>query len=152
MWIKGWYLLFLRGKIKKMKKLLSTGYTDWAFNIAMLVLRVGLGLMMLPHGYDKLVHFAQKKNTFINFLGMGSTFSLSLSLFAEFFCAMFVIIGLFTRFTVFPLIVGMAVALFRAHNADIFGVGEKAALYLAGFIAIFLLGPGKASVDGMMGK
>jgi putative oxidoreductase len=135
-----------------MKKLLSTGYTDWAFNIAMLVLRVGLGLMMLPHGYDKLVHFAQKKNTFINFLGMGSTFSLSLSLFAEFFCAMFVIIGLFTRFTVFPLIVGMAVALFKAHNGDIFGVGEKAALYLTGFIVIFLLGPGKASVDGMMGK
>ena len=135
-----------------MKKLLSTGYTDWAFNIAMLVLRAGLGLMMLPHGYDKLVHFAQKKNTFMNFLGMGSTFSLSLSLFAEFFCAMFVLIGLFTRFTVLPLIIGMAVALFNAHDAAIFGGGEKAALYLAGFIAIFLLGPGKASVDGMMGK
>ncbi|WP_152270207.1 DoxX family protein [Agriterribacter humi] len=135
-----------------MKKLLSTGYTDWAFNIAVLVLRTGLGLMMLPHGYDKLVHFAAKKNTFINFLGIGSTFSLSLSLFAEFFCAMFVIIGLFTRFTVLPLIIGMAVALFKAHDAAIFGGGEKAALYLTGFIAIFLLGPGKASVDGMMGK
>ena len=135
-----------------MKKLLSTGYTDWAFNIAVLVLRTGLGLMMLPHGYDKLVHFAAKKNTFINFLGIGSTFSLSLSLFAEFFCAMFVIIGLFTRFTVLPLLIGMAVALFKAHDAAIFGGGEKAALYLAGFIAIFLLGPGKASVDGMMGK
>ena len=135
-----------------MKKLLSTGYTDWAFNIAMLVLRAGLGLMMLPHGYDKLVHFAQKKNTFMNFLGLGSTFSLSLSLFAEFFCAMFVIIGLFTRFTVLPLIIGMAVALFKAHDAAIFGAGEKSALYLAGFIAIFLLGPGKASVDGVKGK
>jgi putative oxidoreductase len=135
-----------------MKKLLSTGYTDWAFNIAVLVLRTGLGLMMLPHGYDKLVHFAAKKNTFINFLGIGSTFSLSLSLFAEFFCAMFVIIGLFTRFTVLPLIIGMAVALFKAHDAAIFGGGEKAAVYLTGFIAIFLLGPGKASVDGMMGK
>lgn len=135
-----------------MKKLLSTGYTDWAFNIAVLVLRAGLGLMMLPHGYDKLVHFAEKKNTFMNFLGIGSTFSLSLSLFAEFFCAMFVIIGLFTRFTVLPLLIGMAVALFKAHDAAIFGGGEKAALYLTGFIAIFLLGPGKASVDGMMGK
>lgn len=135
-----------------MKKLLSTGYTDWAFNIAVLVLRTGLGLMMLPHGYDKLVHFAAKKNTFINFLGIGSTFSLSLSLFAEFFCAMFVIIGLFTRFTVLPLLIGMAVALFKAHDAAIFGGGEKAALYLTGFIAIFLLGPGKVSVDGMMGK
>ena len=135
-----------------MKKLLSTGYTDWAFNIAMLVLRTGLGLMMLPHGYDKLVHFAQKKNTFMNFLGMGSTFSLSLSLFAEFFCAMFVIIGLFTRFTVLPLVIGMTVALFKAHDADIFGAGEKAALYLAGFTTILLLGPGKASVDAMMRK
>lgn len=135
-----------------MKKLLSTGYTDWAFNIAMLVLRVGLGLMMLPHGYDKLVHFSTMKNKFINFLGMGSTVSLSLSLFAELFCAVFVIIGLFTRFTVLPLIIGMSVALFKAHNAAIFGDGEKAALYLAGFIVILLVGPGKASVDGLMGK
>lgn len=135
-----------------MKKLLSTGYTDWAFNIAMLVLRVGLGLMVLPHGYDKLVHFAAKKNTFMNFLGMGSTVSLSLSLFAEFFCAIFVIIGLFTRFTVLPLVIGMSVAVFKAHDAAIFGGGEKAALYLTGFLAILLVGPGKASVDGMMGK
>ena len=135
-----------------MKKLLSTGYTNWAFNIAMLVLRAGLGLMMLPHGYDKLVHFAEKKNTFMNFLGIGSTFSLSLSLFAEFFCAMFLIIGFFTRFAVLPLIIGMSVALFKAHDAAIFGGGEKAAIYLTGFIAILLLGPGKASVDGMMGK
>ncbi|HTN07700.1 DoxX family protein [Agriterribacter sp.] len=135
-----------------MKKLLSTGYTDWAFNIAMLVLRTGLGLMVLPHGYDKLVHFAVKKNTFMNFLGMGSTVSLSLSLFAEFFCAMFVMIGLFTRFTVLPLVIGMSVAVFKAHDAAIFGGGEKAALYLTGFLAILLVGPGKASVDGMMGK
>lgn len=135
-----------------MKKLLSTGYTDWAFNIALLVLRVGMGLMMLSHGYNKLVHFSTMKNKFMNFLGMGSTVSLSLSLFAELFCAVFVIIGLFTRFSVLPLVIGMSVALFKAHNAAIFGDGEKAALYLAGFIAILLVGPGKASVDGMMGK
>ncbi|HRN58584.1 MAG TPA: DoxX family protein [Agriterribacter sp.] len=135
-----------------MKKFLSTAYTDWAFNMAMLVLRVGLGLAMLPHGYDKLVHFSTKKNTFMDFLGMGSTVSLSLSLFAEFFCAMFVIIGLFTRFTVLPLIIGMSVALFKAHDAAMFGAGEKAALYLTGFLVILLVGPGKASVDGMMGK
>lgn len=135
-----------------MKRLLSTGYTDWAFNIALLVLRAGLGIMMLPHGYGKLVHFAERKNSFMNFLGMGSTVSLSLSLFAEFFCALFVIIGMFTRFTVLPLVIGMAVAVFNAHDAQIFGDGEKAALYLAGFIAIFLVGPGKISADRLMGK
>ncbi|MCO5241989.1 MAG: DoxX family protein [Chitinophagaceae bacterium] len=135
-----------------MRKLLSTNYTDWAFNIALLVLRAGMGLMMLSHGYDKLIHFSTMKNKFMNFLGMGSTLSLSLSLFAEFFCAIFVIIGLFTRFTVLPLVIGMSVALFKAHNAAIFGDGEKAALYLAGFFVILLVGPGKASVDAMMGK
>lgn len=135
-----------------MKRLLSTSYTDWAFNTALFILRVGLGLMMLPHGYDKLVHFAAKKNTFTNFLGLGSTISLSLAVFAEFFCAMFVIIGLFTRFTVIPLLVVMSVAFFRSHNADLFGAGEKAGLYLAGFLTILLVGPGKASIDGLMGK
>ncbi|HEX5023986.1 MAG TPA: DoxX family protein [Agriterribacter sp.] len=135
-----------------MKKFLSTGYPDWAFNIAMLLLRVGLGLMILMRGYNKLVHFADKKNTFMNFLGMGSTLSLSLVVFAEFFCAMFVILGLFTRFTVLPLVIAMSVALFKAHKGDVFATGETAALFLTGFVAILLVGPGKASVDGIMGK
>ncbi|HRP31991.1 MAG TPA: DoxX family protein [Agriterribacter sp.] len=135
-----------------MKKLLSTNYTDWAVSIALLVLRVGMGVMMLPHGYGKLVHFAERKNSFMNFLGMGSTVSLSLSLFAEFFCALFVIVGLFTRFAVLPLVIGMSVAVFNAHDAQIFGDGETPALYLAGFIAILLIGPGKVSADKLMGK
>lgn len=135
-----------------MKKLLSTNYTDWAVSIALLVLRVGMGVMMLPHGYGKLVHFAERKNSFMNFLGMGSTVSLSLSLFAEFFCAIFVIVGLFTRFAVLPLVIGMGVAVFNAHDAQIFGDGETPALYLAGFIAILLIGPGKVSADKLMGK
>ena len=135
-----------------MKKLLSTGYADWAFNTAIFILRVALGLMMLPHGYDKLVHFGAKKNTFMSFLGLGSTVSLSLAGFGEFFCAIFLIIGLFTRFTVMPLIIAMSVAFFKAHNAEMFGAGEKAGLYLAGFLVILMVGPGKASVDGLMGK
>lgn len=135
-----------------MKRLLSTSYTDWAFNIALLLLRITGGLMMIPHGYDKLIHFAEKKNTFMDFLGLGSTVSLSLVIFAEFFCSIFIIIGLFTRFTVMPLVITMAIALFKAHGNAIFTQGEKAGLYLAIFIGILLVGPGKASVDGLMGK
>lgn len=135
-----------------MKRLLSTGYTDWAFNIALLVLRIMAGLMMIPHGYDKLVHFAERKNHFMSFWGMGSTLSLMLVIFAEFFCSIFIIIGLFTRFTVIPLVVAMSVALFQVHGAAFFAEGEKAGLYLSIFLGILLVGPGKASVDGMMGK
>ena len=68
-----------------MKRILSITYSQAAFNIAMLLLRVSFGVMMIPHGYDKLVKFAHMKSGFINFLGMGSTMSLALDVFAEFF-------------------------------------------------------------------
>lgn len=135
-----------------MKKLLSTNYSDWAFNLSMFLLRAGLGILMIPHGYDKLVHFASYKKDFLNFLGMGGTISLSLTIFAEFFCSIFLIMGLFSRFTVIPLIINMLVVIMKAHNGDIFGDGEHGSLFLIGYLAILLCGPGKASVDGIMGK
>ena len=133
-----------------MRKFLSIGYSQAAFNIAMLVLRLGGGAIAMSHGYSKLVHFADMKSKFMNFMGIGSTLSLILVIFAEFFCSIFLIIGLFSRLVVIPLIISMSVALFKAHNADLFGDGERAALFLTIFIALLLCGPGKASVDGMM--
>lgn len=135
-----------------MKKILSTKYSATAFNIAMLILRLGVGVLMMKHGYEKLVHFAEYKNKFMNFLGLGQTVSLSMVVFAEFFCALFIIIGLFTRLAVVPLIIAMGVALFKAHNADFMGQGEMAALYLSAYLALLIVGPGRVSVDGMIGK
>jgi putative oxidoreductase len=135
-----------------MKKLLSTSYPAWAFNLAMLLLRIGMGVLMIPHGYDKLVHFAAYKKDFINFLGLGSTVSLGLVVFSEFFCSIFVLIGLFTRFTVIPIIISTSVAVIKAHNLDIFGDGEHGSLFVVGLIVLLLCGPGKASVDGLSGK
>lgn len=132
--------------------MLSTQYPAWAFNISMFLLRAGLGLLMIPHGYDKLVHFATYKKDFLNFLGMGGTISLALTVFAEFFCSIFLMMGLFSRLTVIPLIINMVVVIFKAHNGDIFGDGEHGSLFLIGYLAILLCGPGKASVDGIMGK
>jgi putative oxidoreductase len=133
-----------------MRRFLSINYSQAAFNIAMLVLRVDAGAMAMSHGYGKLVHFTEMKSKFMNFIGIGSTLSLILVIFAEFFCSIFLIMGLFSRLVVIPLIISMAVALFKAHNGDVFGDGERAALYLTIFITLLLCGPGKASVDGMM--
>jgi putative oxidoreductase len=135
-----------------MKRLLSTSYSNAAFNLATLLLRLGMGGLMIPHGYDKLVHFNQYREKFINFLGIGTTLSLVLVIFAEFFCAMFLVMGLFTRIVLIPMIIGISVALFKAHNGEIFGKGEHAGLFLFGFLALLLLGPGKISVDGMSGR
>ena len=73
-----------------MKKLLSINYSDGAFNFAMLILRLVFGILIMNHGYDKLIHFGEKHSTFMNFMGIGSTVSLALVIFAEFFCGLFV--------------------------------------------------------------
>ena len=135
-----------------MKKLLSTKYSTGAFNVALLILRLGTGILMMSHGYDKLIHFSSMQYKFINFMGIGSSFSLALVIFAEFFCSLFIILGMFTRFAAIPLIITMGVALIKAHNAEFFGKGELPALYLACYLVLLLIGPGKASVDTMMGK
>lgn len=135
-----------------MKRILSTKYPAGAFNFAMLVLRLGLGVLMLSHGYGKLIHFHEMRGSFINFLGLGSTISLTLDIFAEFFCSIFLILGLFTRLAVIPILIAMSVALIKVHHGDLFGAGERAAIYIACSITILFCGPGKISVDGMIGK
>lgn len=135
-----------------MQRILSTRYPAWSFNLSMFLLRIGFGLLMMPHGYDKLVNFGRYRADFMDFLGMGGTLSLALVVFAEFFCSLFVMIGLFTRLTVVPLIIEMSVVVLKAHGGDIFGKGEMGALFLIGLMPILLCGPGKASVDGIMGK
>ena len=137
---------------KRMKKLLSTKYSAGAFNAAMLLLRVGTGVLMMNHGYGKLMKFGSLQHKFMNFLGLGSTISLSLVIFAEFFCSMFLILGLFTRLAAIPLIITMCVVLFKVQNRDFFGDGEVVALYLTAFLVLLIVGPGKVSVDGMIGK
>ena len=135
-----------------MKRFLSTRYSATSFNLAMLLLRLGLGGLMIPHGFDKLVKFKEYSRDFMDFLGLGGMASLGLVVFAEFFCSIFLMMGLFTRATVIPLIVAMLVAVFKAHNGEVFGDGEHGMLFLVGYLAVLLLGPGKASVDGIMGK
>jgi putative oxidoreductase len=135
-----------------MKKLFSTSYTDTLFNIAFLVLRAGLGLLMWPHGYQKLIHFAERKDKFMNFLGLGSTVTLSLVLFAELICSLLLILGLFTRFAALVLVIQMAVIVFKVDGGDVFGKGEDAMLYLLGFFTVLLLGPGKYSTDAALGR
>lgn len=135
-----------------MKKLLSTKYSAAAVNTAMLLLRLSVGILMLLHGYDKLIHFAAKQNTFMNFLGIGSTMSLALVVFAEFFCSLFLILGLFTRLATIPLIITACVIIFKVNNGHVFKDFENAPLYLTGYLVLLLLGPGRVSVDSMIGK
>ena len=136
-----------------MKKLFSTKTSESALSFALFVLRLGAGsLMLMSHGLDKLLHFSQKAGSFANPFGIGSTASLSLVIFAEFFCAVFIILGLFTRLAAIPLIINMSVALFIAHSGDFFGKGELSALFLTCFVTLLFAGPGRFSLDRFIVK
>ena len=122
-------------------------------NVGLLILRVSTGLIMLfAHGWGKLIKFSSIAPQFADPIGVGPTVSLALAVFAEVFCAVAVIIGLKTRWAVVPLIITMIVAVGIVHGSDPWGKKELGIMYMISFLVLFFTGPGKYSVDGVMGK
>jgi len=136
-----------------MKKFLSTAYTETSFNIAALFLRLTFGLIMcINHGFSKLMHFSELQGKFFAPFHIGHRWSLILVIFSEVFCALLLVLGLFTRVAALVLVISMSVAVFLAQKGQSLEVRESALLYLTAFFSVLLVGPGRISVDGMMGK
>jgi len=136
-----------------MKKILSTAYTDTAFNLAIFLLRATLAFMMcLNHGVPKLGHFSEWQHDFYDPLHIGHRWSLVLSIIAEFFGSMLLILGLFSRIAALLLLIDMGVVVFLYQSGQPFKHYEDAILFFTGFLAVLLVGPGKISVDAMAGK
>jgi putative oxidoreductase len=89
---------------------------------------------------------------FQDLIGIGSKLSFNLVIFAEFFCGFLVLIGFFTRLSVIPIFITMAVAFFIAHAKDPFDVKAIAFVFLLLSIVIFLLGNGKFSINRLINK
>ena len=118
-------------------------------SLGLLILRVVAGgMILLGHGWPKLMRFSDLSVRFPDPLGLGSTtLSLSLLLFAEVFCAVAVILGFATRLVAIPLVFAMLVAAFVIHSDDPWQKKEFALLYALPFLTLICTGPGKFSVD-----
>ena len=112
--------------------------------IGLAFLRIVPSVMLLTHGLPKFQKLIGGDFEFGDPIGIGATPSFFL---AEFICPILVIIGFKTRWMALPPAITMVVAGFIVHSADPFATKEKAFLFLAFFIAIMLLGPGKFSID-----
>lgn len=123
-----------------------------AQDLGLLTLRILSGSVLLTHGYPKLQKILQGNLQFGDPIGIGQVPSLYLATFAEFFCAILVIIGLYTRLSLIPLMINMATAFFIVHSADDFGIKELSLLFLGMFVVLFLTGPGKYSIDNKLDK
>jgi len=123
-------------------------------DITLLLLRITFGgLMIINHGFPKLQRlFGGEPIEFMNFMGLGPEVSLGLAVFAEFLCAILIVIGLGTRFAAVPLIITMFVAAFVAHGDDPFSRQEKPLLFMVPYIALLISGGGKYALDALIGK
>jgi len=125
------------------KKLILSGNNS----IATTLLRITFGLLMLTHGYDKVIHFSEKASNFFDLFGLGGEITLGLVIFSEVFCSILLCVGLFTRFTLIPLLLTMFIAFFVVHNNSTFKEKEIALIYALVYLIIFISGSGKISLD-----
>ncbi|MBS9523520.1 DoxX family protein [Litoribacter ruber] len=121
-------------------------------DVGLLIFRVGVSLMMMTHGWAKILNFSERLGSFPDPLGIGSAFSLQLVIFAEFFCAILVALGFATRLALIPLIINMFVISFVVHAGEGFSDKELPLLFLLSWIFLFLRGAGIYSMDGQMMK
>lgn len=115
------------------------------------LLRIVAGLVLLyGHGFEKLtVIFTGQEIKFMGPIGLGAVPSFYMAGFAEGICAIFLVLGLFSRFASLILSINFLV-IFILHAfmlGDGFQILELRFFYLATFIALTLTGPGKFSLD-----
>jgi putative oxidoreductase len=136
-----------------MKKLFQIEINKEYYNIILLILRVTAAVLMLTHGYPKLIRLLSGEEIkFADPLFLGPVISLILAVFAEFFCSIFIAIGLGTRLAAIPLIITMLVAAFIIHGADPIADKEKALLFLVIYLTLFVTGSGKYSIDYLLNR
>lgn len=118
-------------------------------SIGQLILRVVAGgAMFYAHGWPKLLKFfGEGPVKFADPFGIGEVPSLLLAIFAEVICSALILVGFWTRWATIPLIVTMLVALLIVHINDPFSSQELPLMYLAAYLTILLVGPGKISLD-----
>jgi putative oxidoreductase len=122
--------------------------------LALLALRLILGVIMTYHGYGKVFHGAL--GPFVQHIGsMGLPAWLGYcSAFTEFFGGMLLIVGLLTRFVSIGVMIDMAVAIWKIHwKNGMFGKGGfELPLTLATIaFALVLLGAGPIAIDAIRG-
>ena len=119
---------------------------ETGISILILCLRIFFGLIFLLHGFEKLMNFNELSTTFPSVFGFGSYMTLMVAIFTEFCCSLFLMTGLLLRIMVIPMIISMGVAFFDVHDA-ILPEGELALIYMITFFILFLIGPGRFSLD-----
>ena len=125
-------------------------------NIGLLILRVGLGIMFILHGYPKMFGGPEKwveAGTAVEALGIGFApmFFGFLAAVAEFFGGIFLVLGLFFRPASALLLMVMLVATAQhISSGDPFSTTSHSIELAIVFLSLLFIGPGQHSLDNRM--
>jgi putative oxidoreductase len=144
-----------------MKKLFLNNGAGFNLDLGLLLIRVMLGTLMAFYGFEKLTHFNEMaasdfwaKN--ISFFGMSGAVPLTLTIFAEFFCSLLLIVGLFSRFSLIVLAFCMAYIFLVIFPMEILSKGQNgyefnsAFTYFIIYVGLLFTGVGKYSLDAKL--
>lgn len=122
-------------------------------HFGLLLLRVGVSIMMLVHGIPKLIMLWNGQGAeWLNPIGIGSTLSLFLATFAEFFCSILILLGFMTRLAAFVLFINFCVIVFAYDAGTPWSVAEFPTLYLLVYGVLVLTGAGRLSIDRVLAR
>lgn len=126
----------------------------WKFrNLGLLILRIGLGVMFILHGYPKMFGGPEvwtEVGTAAQYVGLdfAPMFFGFMAGVTEFFGGIFLILGLFFSPSVIFLMIVMIVATFKhLKTGDGFGHYSHSIEMAIVFLSLFFMGPGKLSLD-----
>ncbi|HEX6983447.1 MAG TPA: DoxX family protein [Balneolaceae bacterium] len=127
-------------------------------NIGLLILRIGLGIMLVLHGYPKVFGGPEtwtEVGSAMHYLGIDAApmFFGFMAGVTEFFGGIFLLLGLFFTPTMILLFIVMIVATIQS-----IGIGDGFSIFSHSiemgivFLSLLLIGPGKYSLDRIMSK
>lgn len=122
-------------------------------DLGLLVLRIGIGGLMLFHGVAKLFHGVDGIAAMLGGKGIPEFIAYGVYV-GEVIAPIFLIVGYRTRLAASVFIVNMLVIIFVVHSNDILAVSaqggwklELSGLYLLGALVLLFTGGGKFSVS-----
>lgn len=122
-------------------------------DIGKLLLRLTVGILMLFHGVEKIIHGIGGIKHLTVSAGLPEFVAYGVYV-GEVIAPIFIILGLYARVASLFLAVNMMMAIFLAYGKGLFAIGQHGALvselplfYLLLSISIFLLGSGKYAVN-----
>lgn len=138
-------------KMEKIKSLLNQGTP-----LALLLVRLSVGIIFIQSGYAKLTHLSGTTDFFtqlhIPFPAANALIASS----TEFFGGILILVGFLTQWVALPMAFVMVIAILTAQLPQIKGLDELVGLqewdYLLFFVLLFFIGAGRISLDGWFSR